>query len=218
MEVTIEHNGNPFKYRSDDDEQSVKYNLQGKQYKKLKLSNKDIVLDLGGHIGTFAIPTALLVKEVHSVEMDIENYKLLKFNAAGYENIHTYNRACVSNDCPETEITYYSGKWSSSISMYSNRNRTEQHKARTVTIQRLIDKVTPTVIKCDVEGAEYEIFKDFVLPTYVKQLIFELHLNKKGWREQANTLQKSLKKQGFKFEERDFMDFNWYVTLMYFER
>lgn len=218
MEVTIEHNGIPFKYRGDEDEQSVKYNLNGKQYKQLKLSKEDIVLDLGGHIGTFAVPTAVQVKEVHSIEMDIDNFTLLKFNASEYENLHVYNKACVPEDFVGDNITYYSGKWSSSNSIFQNRNKHVQHMARVVTIQRLLTKFEPTIIKCDIEGAEYDIFEKLTLPECVKQLIFELHLSHKDWREKANKLQENLKSQKFTFEERDLTKFNWYVTLMYFER
>lgn len=216
----VEFEGKPFKYRKGNygDKLTIKENLHGKQYSALKLTPEDIVLDIGGHIGTFAVPTALKVKELISIEMDKENFDLLKMNTSRCKNISAYNYAVVTEDSPET-VEYYRGTNNSgATSMHIKKGRGEAHVANTISIEVLLEDLNPTIIKCDIEGAEYDILDGLGLPDCVKQVIIEFHFGHKEWRDKANKIQASLKKQGFKFNPVDCTKDKLWIRLMYFKR
>ncbi|MFA5036788.1 MAG: FkbM family methyltransferase [Candidatus Izemoplasmatales bacterium] len=214
-------NGKSFSYRDGNygDILTIKENLNGKQYGALVLTKQDVVLDIGGHIGTFAVPTSLKVAQVVSIEMDEENFKLLELNSKPYKNIQAYNYACTSDKTAGEAVEYYRGnKNSGATSEYIKRGRGEPFTAESIGIGEILEDIQPTVIKCDVEGAEYDIFDNLKLPPCVKQIIMEFHFGHKEWRDNANLIQKNLKKQGFKFDEIDCTQDKLWIRVMYFKR
>ncbi|MFA5035675.1 MAG: FkbM family methyltransferase [Candidatus Izemoplasmatales bacterium] len=219
--VTTEFNGKPFHYREGNygDLLTMKENLYGKQYGALELTMQDVVLDIGGHIGTFAIPTSLKVDQVISIEMAKDNYELLELNTKPYKDIQVYNYACVSQKTAGQQVEYYLGaKNSGATSSHIKRGREGPFKAESIGIEEVLEDIQPTIIKCDVEGAEYDIFDSLKLPDCVRQIIIEFHFGHKEWRDNANLIQKNLKKQGFKFDEVDCTQDKLWIRVMYFKR
>ena len=67
----------------------------GSEYdmKSIKLPSRPIIVDLGGHIGTFSIPIATMLKDkckIYTYEPDKENYRILRQNIT-LNNIHSIN-------------------------------------------------------------------------------------------------------------------------------
>lgn len=213
----------PFYFREGNfgDLYTIRENLNGKQYKQLKLSTFDIILDIGGHIGTFAVPLAKRVQKIVTIEMDFDNYKLLEANVRFYESIIPLNRAVVSNDNEDTLIQYYkASKNTGAHSMYVKRRRGAPFTALTIKIGELLSVYKPTIIKCDVEGAEYDIFNtELKLPEAVKQIIIEFHFGRKEFRTLANITIANLQSQGFTPSDTSNMNDNknW-TRVIYFER
>lgn len=202
------------------DEYTVRENISGKQYHDLKPSKDDVVLDIGGHIGTFAFAIATKVRHVVSVEMDDENWELLHKNTLQFGNVKTLNVAVVPNDCEDVEIEYYRAKKNSGAhSRYVKRGRGEPFTSKTIKIDELLDDVKPTIIKCDIEGAEYDIFEKLIIPNDVKQMIFEMHFGRKIDRSRANALVQWFIGQGFASSDVSDMNENknW-TRVIYFER
>lgn len=220
----IIYNNRSFYYRANNfgDDYTIKENLTHHQYKQLKLSKDDVVLDLGGHIGTFAVSIASEVGNVFSVEMDVENYAYLKQNIAEYTNINIINVACVSQSASGGLLKEYrAAKNSGSHSLYVKRGRGDPYFVDGMSLSTIIGLIAPlqvTTIKCDVEGAEYDIFDQYVVPASVKQIVMELHLSKKGWKEEANKLRDNLVKQGFVTEYVDYASIKNWTKVVYFSR
>lgn len=213
----------PFYFREGNfgDLYTIRENLNGKQYKQLKLSTSDIILDIGGHIGTFAVPLAKRVQKIATVEMDPSNYKLLEANVRFYNNIVPLNKAVVSNEHSDTPVEYYkASKNTGAHSIYVKRRRGNPLTAEVIRIGELLSAYKPTIIKCDVEGSEYDIFNaDLKLPDFVKQIIIEFHFGRKEFRTLANITIANLQSQGFTPSDTSNMNDNknW-TRVIYFER
>lgn len=214
-------NGHQFYIRDGNfgDLYTVKENLEHRQYKTLNLKPEDVVLDLGGHIGTFAVSVAPSVRKVVSVEMDADNFRLLTLNTEPYDNITIVNVACVSQEDSCDDVFYWPGnKNSGATSMYVKRGRRGPFVAKAARITDILQEHTPTVIKCDVEGAEYNIFRGLTIPQSVRQIIMELHFGHREWRDEANSLQKHLIDQGFETEFVDCTQNRYWTLVKHFNR
>jgi len=212
----------PFYIRKDNfgDLYTFRENINGKQYKNVSLKLNDVVLDIGGHIGTFAVPIANKVKQIISVEMDAENFKVLESNTRFYKNISIIEAAVVSNSNEDSTVIYYKAKKNSGAnSMYVSRGRGDPLFSPSIKIGELLEKYKPSVIKCDAEGAEYDIFKGLFIPSFVKQIIVEFHFGHKNWRDAANELTKEFIHQGFLCSDSSDMtkNKNW-TRVIYFGR
>ena len=210
-------NGRRFYFRENNfgDQYVIVENIRRNQY-HLLLKPHDVVLDIGGHIGSFAVSIASSVAEVISIEMDDENFALLKTNAEQYENIIAVNAACVGKKTGDTEY-YRAAKNSGATSRYIKRGRGEPLKAPTITLGELVNTYNPTVIKCDVEGSEYEIFSSDI-PAGVSQIAIEFHLGTKNFKLSATELYQKMLTAGFSTEEFDFQNTKHWTKVMTFRR
>lgn len=213
----------PFYFREGNfgDMYTIRENLNCKQYKQLKLNESDVILDIGGHIGTFTVPLANKVRKIVAVEMDLSNYKLLEANTRFYKNVVSLNKAVVADDSSDIQIQYYkASKNSGAHSMYVKRRRGAPFIANTIKIGELLSVYKPTIIKCDIEGAEYDIFNsELKLPEFVKQIIIEFHFGRKEFRYLANVIISMLQSQGFTSSDTsDMRDNKNWTRVIYFER
>lgn len=144
-------------------------------YARLQCAGKR-VLDLGANVGGFsrmALDQGAAL--VTSVEPCPFNFEILKLNAPGATHIWA---GAVPDDASEIEFTYAVSKRNSvSSSTQKRRNSSDvsiQVPARN--ILRLLDEVRPEVLKCDIEGGEYELLDVMgSIPDYVEQAAFEFH-------------------------------------------
>lgn len=196
-------------------------NINGKQYKNLVFSPNDVVLDIGGHIGTFCVPIVDKVSKIISVEMDADNFKLLEANTRIYDNIDILNLAVVSDLYQFQRFAeYYKAKNNSGAhSMHVSRGRGDSHIADTICISELLNAHEPSIIKCDAEGSEYDLFENLKLPIFVKQIVIEFHFGHKNWRDKANKIISDFIDQGFTSSDNSNMNDNknW-TRVIYFVR
>lgn len=153
--------------------------LVHKSYERAKIQDGDVVLDVGGHIGSYTVLASKKVGEaghVHSFEPEPENHHLLKKNIALNRCLNVSVYPIAMSD--ETK----------SIDFFV-REPPERHSIMggsgaiiSVPSRRLDDMVSPLkvdcigVLKIDAEGAELKILSGAVktLPL-VRQVILELH-------------------------------------------
>jgi FkbM family methyltransferase len=144
----------------------------------------DVVIDIGAHIGFFAIYTALRFPEVviHSFEPFPENYELLQQNLVrnGITNVRTYQLGVSGSGRPLEMVTNPQNSGSSTC--YS---RTLEYSRTTGIPSNTLDHIFDSLrigkcklLKIDCEGSEYEILFSTRSLAKVEYLSGEFHQNK----------------------------------------
>jgi FkbM family methyltransferase len=144
--------------------------------KRFKIQPDDVVLDIGAHVGMFAYQAGCLAKEVHSYEMDEDNYKELRRNIRANRLKTVYaTHAAVRLKNGRTECNKLLGKNLGNHSLFIKPN----HKrvvveVPSVSIHDVLKKVKPTFIKLDCEGCEQELLNP-ILDYHPHRLALEYH-------------------------------------------
>jgi len=138
--------------------------------KGFEIKEKDVVFDIGTHIGSFSILAAKKAKsgKVFSFEPLPDNYKIFSknINLNKLKNIKAYNLAVASKKGTQ-KLFLYEGAHTGSSSLY-RRNTDNFLKIKTDTIQNIMNVnhiKRINFMKIDCEGAEYDIL--FNLPKNV---------------------------------------------------
>ena len=163
-------------------------------YGKLRLKGKK-VLDLGANIGAFSVYAALCeAKEVVAYEPDPINFQVLKENTQAWEPPATPN--AIGSYYPlstniegavtmskEGHIPFYvsdgPNKGIHSTLAFNGRAEIEVQNHY---FPSVLAKHKPQVIKMDVEGEEHNLLLH-TLPKYVKEIVVEIHFNKRNFRD-----------------------------------
>jgi FkbM family methyltransferase len=148
---------------------------------KMHLKPEGRVLDLGGGIGCTGVVAGriiggenLMILEANEdLQTDIEE-NLAANLIFGADVVHG---AVVAKKTSET-ICFYKTKgfWASSVLEKAGLNATKVDVAA-YELQEIISDFKPTVIVCDTEGIEIDLFK-YRLPDHVRLIIMELHPNR----------------------------------------
>lgn len=157
-----------------------------RDYDTAHLNKEDIVLDIGGHIGSFSYSIAGRVMVSHLFEPHLENYKLAKYNNKENKNVICHHN-CVSTEQTIGRILYISDTNSEGTHSLHYTKRSIQEYVDSVSFSHLCDIHNPTVIKMDIEGEEHNLLK-YDLPGSVHTLILEFHLSRKTWKESYKTI------------------------------
>lgn len=175
-----------------------------------------VCLDLGGNVGGFILKAAVEgAKEVISYEPEPFNYAILEKNAqivsSRYPNIKVtpLNKA-VSGETGEFDLVISPGSNSPCSASLTNKLRGDRHsiKVQVDGIKEVLDRYRPTLIKMDIEGAEYEVLAE-PFPEYVQELAIEFHGFTKRNRERMHETIARLQAQGWKMvDERSKKIFN----------
>lgn len=172
----------PFFFRPIEEDISLLNSIFGFQEYLLPIKNfqPKLILDCGGNIGSAAVyftnkyPDA----QVYSVEPEGDNFRLLQYNTALYENIHPIKSALWNKETFIRVEDRGFGKWGF---MTFETNADDPDAFRTTTVAKLFAESgfeEIDLLKVDIEGAEKEVFSapdvDEWLPK-VKVLVIELH-------------------------------------------
>lgn len=173
---------------------------ESRSYFPLGLTPQDIVLDLGGHIGAFASRAMVECPEISlsSIEAEQSNFQVLEENSRKFD-FDPLHGAIVADEQDGQPITLYvnNQKNNAAHSILETRGRSQQ----TVTgigFSRVMESFHPTIIKVDIEGAEFQLPWDkLVQETQVRMVIMEVHLLKKGHRDKAREFLTKFQSMGF---------------------
>lgn len=157
------------------------------EYKRLPIEGK-VVMDIGASIGAFTMYAFL--KGAHTIisyEPNYENYRQFLVNCGHLEGVVIPVNAALI-DGHDKEINFYltTGKAKDGFSIIPFRGRTVERVAA-LNFHEELEKYKPSSIKMDVEGAEWELLKR-PLPNYVKDIVIEIHFNKRQFRNQFEQL------------------------------
>jgi FkbM family methyltransferase len=181
-EIKVFAEGHTFNIRKDKMDLPVIFEvIHNDCYSKfIHLEADDVWLDIGGHIGTFAIDIADKVRQVCSFEPIKENFDLFIKNVRDNKigNVLAVNKAVVGNDDKERKFFMDGGMNTGGHSFIGAENKIEV-KVSCENINNILQYSQVNKIKMDCEGSEYEILKamDF---THIKEIVLEYHFNLLG--------------------------------------
>lgn len=142
------------------------------------LNKEDVWLDVGGHLGFFAIRMLKQFPKIkkivsyealpHNVTFALENLKLNGFE----DKCETHQAAIMPND--EKEVDFFISSDSGKHSTLPVRGR-DVIKVPAVNINDVIKEVNPTAIKVDIEGAEYQLLPAIEDWSNIKIAVIEWH-------------------------------------------
>lgn len=126
-----------------------------KQLQLGRITERSTVVDLGGHIGTFALPAAQFVKRVVSVEADAESQALYRINASLQDvpNVEC-EYAAISDHDGHVTLFVADENWAHSL---TNPSKNEiQVPAMTLDTLYRNHRITDVdFLKVNIEGAEF---------------------------------------------------------------
>jgi len=148
---------------------------------KLNLKSTDRWLDLGSHIGCFALDIARVVDYVHCIEAEYSNVKLSLRNISlnPYANVVIEHAAVVSEDYKDDTVTLYLTKKSHSNSLHPEMYNVvhgfiDTIQVPVVHVNKLIKEHNLNKIKLDIEGAEHNIVP-LIDWSNIDEFIMEVH-------------------------------------------
>jgi len=144
----------------------------------------DVVIDIGAHIGLFAIYTALRFPEVviHSFEPFPENYELLQRNLErnGITTVRTYQQGVTSDGRSLEMVTNPQNSGSANCYSGSLKEYGRTTGIPSTTLDHIFDSLNVDkckLLKIDCEGSEYEILLTTRSLAKVEYLSGEFHQN-----------------------------------------
>ena len=154
----------------------------------------DLVIDIGGHIGAFAIECAIRGAEVNVYEPNRDNFEILVKNikANNFEDKITAYNVAVSDKAGTSKL-YIDSQNAGSHSLLKkcvDHESGQFAEVKTVAIKDALDNGCK-LLKLDCEGAEYSILIGADL-SKVDKIVAELHIKEKN-----EELIKYLQSQGF---------------------
>lgn len=149
------------------------------EYNKLNITPDDVILDFGLNIGMFTcFALSKGAKKIISFEAEKENYDLavrnVELNFIDSTRYELFNKAVVGN---QDVIRYFSintKKNKGAHSLVEKRGR-DRVTVNCININDVISTYNPTIIKMDIEGAEYECLPAVTNWSNIRELIFEFH-------------------------------------------
>jgi len=139
-------------------------------------------IDVGANLGYFTCFAAAICTEgqVHAFEMDINCQTLIDKNIAINQFQHVKNNQnIITNKEAVMDIAKYDYP-QPKLSIF-NENATQRQKVKAITMDKYIEEndLKPTLIKIDVEGAEYNVLQGMeqTLQQSQVKLLVEIHAN-----------------------------------------
>jgi FkbM family methyltransferase len=186
---------------------------------RIPISAGDIVVDMGAHIGAFAVRAARLAHrgQVYAYEASAKNYALLTENRQlnGLKNLHIENSA-ISDRCGELPL--YTPAGNSILGSLLQETSSFKEMVQSTTFSAIIAEHAleqVDFLKVDVEGAEFDILFDCSDETFAKirHLVIEYHDFEGGKRSHLD-LVNLLNLHGFKVvvEKGIFPQPHWFGT------
>ena len=157
-----------------------------KDYQTVTVNKGDVVIELGGHIGTSTLNYSHLVGPagvVYAIEALPENFEILKRNIArnGITNVKAYNLAIVG-DPATTHVTLNANPYNSGGHSIFEMSVDAEAKfdCPAMTLEAFCRRENITridILQMDIEGAEFDILLncDPRLLGAIREILFEYH-------------------------------------------
>ena len=171
--------------------------------RSIKLLPNDIVCDIGAYVGEYSMWASKYAKKVYSYEPTPYTFSILKQNKR--HNMELINMAVVGTD--EKHINLYLSK-GIGVTNSVVKEKDEFIKVPAIKYEKALRDAT--VVKIDVEGAEY---KYMIIQPQLRAIILEFHpIAKKPWREWALNIMTDIEASGYKPVKRPTFKSGWSLT------
>ena len=162
----------------------------------LHVNKNDICIDLGANIGNASLVMWIKgVSKIYALEPNLEAFNVLKENIKGIDNIYALNIG-ISSETKKEKLYLHKDiknksykdtilRLSQASSLLSDKTNIgdQFYEVQTKSlIDLLIDlEESPTIIKCDIEGGEYIIYKQLIESVRsfgIRKVFVECHAKK----------------------------------------
>ena len=158
--------------------------------KLVKLNCDDVVVDIGAFVGEYSLLASSIAKKVISYEASPETFKVLKMNQK--QNMEIFNKAVVGGNEATIELFLSKGIGATN-SVVKSKGKASAVKVDAINYVEAVRNAT--VVKIDVEGAEYSY--DIIQPN-LRAIILEFHpIVGCDWKKNAQDIMKKLIRSGF---------------------
>jgi FkbM family methyltransferase len=214
--IKINHQTLNLNYRDDSDLSVIEEIFVDKMYRSVEqiISNtKNPLLDIGAHIGLFSLYARVLNPQVKIIALEPEptNFALLKDNLKlnHVKNIFPKQVALIANNQTQTELFISENSHNHSTIKQLNQSTNKQIIVPSANLEKIIkqnkiDKIG--LLKMDIEGAEFTIFKSLPADRHglnpeifksIENVAIEYHENENNKRVDLENI---LRQNGFSLE------------------
>ena len=148
------------------------------EYRKLNITEDDVILDIGLNIGMFTLFALTSgAKRVIGFEAEAENKDLASKNISENNLDHKtelYNLAVVGTDPLTRGFSINTKKNKGAHSLIHKKGRNSVI-VKCIKFSDIVEKYRPTLIKMDIEGGEYECLTNIDNYYDTKEIILEYH-------------------------------------------
>jgi FkbM family methyltransferase len=134
------------------------------------LGAEEVWLDVGAHIGTFAVTVAPHVKKVIAFEACPETFEVLKKNTARFSNVECVHAAVIGGTQKSVHFAQSAGRTMGHLAKTSSRANIE---IPAVCFSRLLNQ--PACVKMDIEGGEKNILDNTPNWSNIQRFDLEFH-------------------------------------------
>ena len=177
-----------------------------RECKSIKLIESDIIADIGAYVGEYSIlASKSKAKKILSYEPTPQTFKILKQNAT--PKMHIFNLAVVGDNRQYVDLFISKGIGVTN-SIEKSKNKQGQIRVKTIRYEEAVKDAT--VVKIDVEGAEYSYN---ILQPQLRAIILEFHpIVQKPWRIWAENIINKIESAGFKSIIKPTFESGWNLT------
>lgn len=163
-----------------------------RECKSIKLNSQDIVADIGAYVGEYSMWAANNgARMVLSYEPTPQTFEILSMNALS--EMKLFNLAVVGNNDTHVNLHISKGIGVTNSIVKSNR-KAYWIEVKAIRYEEAIENAT--VVKIDVEGAEYTYN---IIQPQLRAIILEFHpISKQPWKEWAHKMIWDIEEAGFK--------------------
>lgn len=174
------------------------------------VNKRDIIVDVGAHVGFFAIPIGHLVKRVIAFEPAPANFTLLERNAKR-NKVNVYMQECAVGADDGVTTLHLGVQGTTGHSTTSVKRGGVSKRVLSRKIEDVISDYNPSVLKLDCEGSEWDILATR-FPAHlwknVRLIVSEMHKVKQH---DLSAIVKNLKMDGFKVKTKSN---SWFTKLI----